>query len=233
MNRTLYALHRWVAAAAFLQLALWTLSGCFFAVVPITTVRGGFVAGAHEALIEGPVLPIPVILATLRDQGAPTSLELRGTPSGPFYVARIAGVIVRVDARTGGVAPVEQAEAEGIARRDQSASPGVRSASLLSEGTVEYRGKSLPAWRVALDDAAGTVVYVDARTGDVTARRNDTWRIYDFLWSLHIMDYRDRESFNHPLIMAASALAVATVWSGLVLWIARAWRAVRRGRDQP
>jgi uncharacterized iron-regulated membrane protein len=81
---------------------------------------------------------------------------------------------------------------------------------------------------VALGDAAGTVVYVDASTGDVTARRNDRWRTYDFFWSLHIMDYRGREDFNHWLIRAAALLAMATVASGIVLLALRAARWVRR-----
>lgn len=115
-------------------------------------------------------------------------------------------------------------EAEATARRDQPASPAVREARRLEAAPVELRGKPLPAWRIELDDAAHTVVYVDATSGEVTARRSDLWRAYDFLWSLHIMDYRERESFNHLLIRGASVLAVLTVFSGVVLWVLRARR---------
>jgi uncharacterized iron-regulated membrane protein len=111
----------------------------------------------------------------------------------------------------------------------------VRATTLVRDAApIEYRGEceqgdcALPAYRVALADAAGTVVYVDATTGDVTARRNDLWRTYDFLWSLHIMDYRGRESFNHLLIHAAACLAMATVLSGIVLLCVRAARWVRK-----
>ncbi|HEX3344126.1 MAG TPA: PepSY domain-containing protein, partial [Polyangiaceae bacterium] len=141
---------------------------------------------------------------------------------------------VRVDARSGEVAPVSRAEAETIARRDQPDSPGVRETTLV-EGTapLEYRDCehsecTLPAYRVALADASRTAVYVDAVTGDVTARRNDRWRLYDFFWSLHIMDYRAREDFNHALIRGASLLAVATVLSGIAVLALRATRWVRR-----
>ena len=141
---------------------------------------------------------------------------------------------MRVDARSGELAPVSRAEAELIARRDQLDSPAAREITLV-EGTppLEYRDCehaecTLPAYRVALADAAGTIVYVDAATGDVTARRNDRWRFYDFFWSLHIMDYRAREDFNHWLIRGAGLLAVATVLSGIVLLTIRATRWVRR-----
>jgi len=68
---------------------------------------------------------------------------------------------------------------------------------------------------------------VDGVTGEVTARRNDTWRVYDFLWGLHIMDYRGREDFRHELLIVAAVVAVLTATSGLVLWIVRAARALR------
>ena len=88
----------------------------------------------------------------------------------------------------------------------------------------------MPAYRVALADAEGTVIYVDALTGDVTARRNDRWRTYDFIWSLHIMDYRGREDFNHMLIRGAALLAMGTVMSGIILLTIRALRWLKRKR---
>ena len=136
--------------------------------------------------------------------------------------------VVRIDARGGGLAPVTRIEAETTASRDQPGSPRVREAALLDDAGIEYRGKPLPVWKVRLTDSADTVVYVDGRTGEVTARRNDVWRVYDFLWSLHIMDYGKREGFNHPLIMAAAALAFLTVASGSLLWGVRIVRRLRK-----
>lgn len=85
-------------------------------------------------------------------------------------------------------------------------------------------------WLVELADRDDTHVYVDARTGEVTARRNATWRVYDFLWSLHIMDYREREDFRHPLLVIAAVLAVTTAATGSVLWLLRfsRWKTRRQ-----
>lgn len=127
--------------------------------------------------------------------------------------------------------PVERAEAEAVARRDQRGSPEVAEAALVErDPPIEYRDHALPAWRVRLADEAGTVVWVDARTAQVTARRNDLWRWYDFLWSLHIMDWRGRESFNNPFLVIAASLAAIAVMGGITLWIVRLVRRVRRGR---
>ena len=64
----------------------------------------------------------------------------------------------------------------------------------------------------------------------MTARRSDLWRTYDFLWSLHIMDYRGRESFHHPLLIVAASVGMLTVVSGAALWLVRLARRWQRPR---
>lgn len=233
MNRRLYALHRWISLLTFVQLVAWTVSGSFFVLVPIERVRGTGVPGAHEAMFDehlATIAPASALAVAGADgmRGA-TQVELRpGREGALYYVVRAGEKTLRLDARTGARAPVEKAEAEATARRDQPGSPEIVSVERVEELRTEYRGKPLPAWRVLLGDDKGTAVYVDATTGEVTARRNDLWRTYDWLWSLHIMDYKERESFNHPLIMAAALLAVATVLSGATLWVMRFARRVRK-----
>jgi hypothetical protein len=237
MNRLLYFLHKWISAAAFVQLAVWTVSGSVFAWVSQESIRSSPVEGAHHGVVaEAPAVPIAraMEVAAAAGAGAVDRIELRGTPAGPYYFVHGQGTIVRVDARSGEVAPVSRTEAEAIARRDQPGSPPVNVTTLVeSSPPLEYRDCehiecTLPAYRVALADAAGTAIYIDAATGEVTARRNDRWRLYDFFWSLHIMDYRAREDFNHLLIRGAALLAVATVVSGIALLALRATRWVRR-----
>ena len=235
MNRRLYALHRWISAVAFAQLAAWTVSGTFFAVVPIERVRGTGVEGGHRSAIpqRGGELTPAEAMVRARQAGftAVSSLELRATAAGVFYVVSEGERKLRLDANTGRPAPVTIEEAKATARRDQAGAPPVASATLIERYPhIEYRDKPLPAWQVRLGDGSGTVVYVDATTGDVTARRSDLWRWYDFLWSLHIMDYGGRDDFNHPLLVGAAALALLTVLSGITLWCIRLVRWLRRKR---
>ncbi|MDH4260266.1 MAG: PepSY domain-containing protein, partial [Gammaproteobacteria bacterium] len=67
------------------------------------------------------------------------------------------------------------------------------------------------------NDPRKTTIYVSSTTGQVIARRNDIWRLYDFFWMLHIMDYRERVNFNHALLIGASALALGLAASGFWL----------------
>lgn len=236
MNRFLYAFHRWASAVVLVQLAIWTLSGLFFASFPITSVRGEHVdIDARLAIDDGAALVTPsTAIALAASNGiAADTIELRRSATGPVWICRGPHhAALRLDARSGGVKPVERAEAEAIARQDQRGLPAVIDAALVErDPPIEYRDHALPAWRVRLADEAGTVVWVDARTAQITARRNDLWRWYDFLWSLHIMDWRARESFNHPLLIVAAALAAIAVASGTTLWIVRLTRRIRRARE--
>ena len=233
MNRRLYALHRWISGLALLQLAVWVTTGLFFSIAPIGSVRGAHVEGANTLPLTdvAGVLSPKVVVAILSGTGPPPeSLELRASPRGPVYIVKHGMTVYRVDARTAERWAVDEREATEIARRDQPGEPTIAAvAPVLGDPPIEYRDKPLPAWRVRMRDAAATVIYVDANTGDVTARRNDLWRVYDFLWSLHIMDYRKRESFNHPLIIIAASMGLLTVLTGTALW---ATRIVRKARSR-
>ena len=107
-----------------------------------------------------------------------------------------------------------------------------RGSSRIAANDTEYRG-ALPAWRVDFEDGEGRSLYVAADTGAVTARRSTLWRVYDFLWGLHIMDWRGHEDFNTWLLIVATALALVMSVAGIVMLPSRlgftAWLQAARG----
>src|SRR3546814_12174863 len=64
-------------------------------------------------------------------------------------------------------------------------------------------------WRIDFADAENSSAYVSADTARFLVMRGDTWRTWDFFWMLHNMDYMERKSFNHPLIIF---VAFGTLW---------------------
>ena len=91
----------------------------------------------------------------------------------------------------------------------------------------EYRGAPLPLWRLWRAEDPDRVAYVDAMSGEVVVVRHDAWRWWDFLWSLHIMSYDDRDTIGTWLLKIFSVLALATAVLGLWLFI---HTRVRRAR---
>ncbi|MDP0971870.1 hypothetical protein Q6294_33595, partial [Klebsiella pneumoniae] len=72
--------------------------------------------------------------------------------------------------------------------------------------------------------------------GDVLEHRNKTWRLFDFFWMLHIMDYSGRQDFNNPLVVSAAVggfwLALSGIWLlftsfSLADFIPKRWRGTR------
>lgn len=233
LSRWVLQIHKWVALAVGLQIVLWVLGGVVMSAIPIERVRGEHniapqTAGALD--LEGVLAPMEV---AERAGVAPLRAELRDYLGQTVYVFTTAAGPVRVDARSGErLPPVTEDEARRIARADYAGDDEIAEVRFFPEPAWEYR-RSGPSWRVAFDDGEGTRLYVSTESGTVTARRNDVWRVYDFFWALHIMNFGDRENFNHMLLIAASVLALISSLAGLYLlfpWIAR---LLGMGRRKP
>ena len=214
-------------------------AGFVFSVLDIRAVRGELdsTMQPERHLHLGSLEALPEALRTALSNsvsGPIIGLELIDRGLGPHWEARDGegALLARMDldGRPAGLITSEQA-AE-VAKRDFVHDTSVLAVDLIESGPpTEYRGRPLPAYRVELEHAKDPHIYVDARTGAITARRNRSWRTFDFFWMLHTMDYRGRDDFNHPLLTIASLLAIATSGTGLTLW---AWRVLPiRRRKKP
>jgi len=212
--------HKWIALVVCIQVLLWMASGLFFAVYPIERVRSEHrVAPPRLEALNAAASLSPKDVAVLLPR-APTRLSYERDARGrAVVIAEFAeGRPALVDVAENRLAsPLTEAAAREIAQAAIQDPPPVSAARLVESESAEYRG-ALPAWRVTFRDPEGLVVYVAADTGRITARRSDLWRLYDALWALHIMDWRDHENFNNGLLIVAAALSLLVVITGIVLF---------------
>lgn len=215
--------HKWLALAVGIQLVLWAVSGFYMVVVDLDFIHG-------DSLVRNlkPALDVTgrfVSFDSLR-LGRPgiNTIRLRALPddgSAVYEVSTAAGIEL-VDARTGRkISPLPEARAIELARAYYAGSGDVTRATLIAseaDRPGELQSRSLPSWRVDFDDWLKTSLYVHAQSGALTTRRHRFWRWFDFLWSLHIMDYRERTDVNNKLLLIASVLGAITVISGF--WLA-------------
>ncbi|MCX7906890.1 MAG: peptidase M4 [Bacteroidetes bacterium] len=248
MARWIRKAHRYLGLIGGLQLLAWALGGVYFSWNPIARVRGEHLAAPPESWsgpprgLASPDQVLAAFYAARSDTPQVLVLTLRPLLGKPVYeiAYRDRGGKLRyalADAHTARLRPpIRREEALQIAQRDFLPQASVRRISWIERlpPGSEYRGKELPAWQVEFEHPTGTRLYVSAERGLVTARRNDTWRVFDFFWMLHIMDYRNRSDFNHWLLRVFSVLGLLTVLSGFVFGIATSPRLRRPlGRFRP
>ena len=84
----------------------------------------------------------------------------------------------------------------------------------------EYRGRSLPLYKVSTESDIGERinVYVNVFSGDIVAIRSSKWRIWDLLWGLHIIDWEERDNINNVLLQIFSILALISSITGVLLF---------------
>jgi uncharacterized iron-regulated membrane protein len=84
---------------------------------------------------------------------------------------------------------------------------------------AEIRGRDLPLWKVGFSVPESLNLYIEPWTGELVARRTARWRVFDFLWMLHIMDFEERDDFNTLLLHLAAALGLVLGITGLIYWL--------------
>lgn len=195
--------------------------------MPINDVRGSHLLQAPPTLrLEHTRLLSPSILVAQHRELAMLSLgriQLQQRLHTPVYVVKRADKLLVYNAETGRkLLPLTETEALSIAT-NASRLP-VLSATWVTEVKrgSEYREGELPAWKIELKGVDEAHLWIGANTGKVSAIRTNTWRLYDLLWSLHIMDYVDRDNFNSWLLRAFALLGVMTVASGVALFFVSA-----------
>lgn len=215
-------LHKWIGLAIGLQVAIWMLSGLMMGLLDNEQVKG------HRDLAETrdePLYPLTrslvepdTILVRLPQDVVVRSINLMSLLDRQVYRIRVHDQLQLYDALSGQRIELTEDVAGRIAQRDFSGTERVKAITQVQAPSMEIRRHQGNAWRVDFDDAESTSLYVSASDGSILERRNDTWRLFDVFWMLHIMDYQDREDFNHVLVIFASLVAAWFSITGIVLF---------------
>ena len=202
--------HKYLSLVISIQLLLWTVSGIYFAFNKIELVRG------EQYLIEQKVSKLNL-----------KEVESSFSGKNVNFVRRLDEWIIKVETDSGfsytdlqgqNLDELNSEEVREIVRLSTNLTPLMAQRIDKPEIRAEFRGRNLPIFKVATSTTDNINVYVDAFTGEVTAIRSDSWRIWDFLWGAHIIDYSERENINNFLIKILSILALLSSLSGIVLF---------------
>ena len=207
--------HKWLSLFIGLQVVIWSLSGLYMTAVHLDIIHGDhLVREAPVRSADVSQLRDPVAVAAAN--GA-TGARLTWVRDRPVYVlAGDAGEKVVDAARGDPVEPLNGAEIRSIARSTYTGGEEIASAALITDIPGEIRGREPPLWRVEFDQWNKPTLYFSPTTGELVTRRHELWRIFDFVWMMHIMDYWTRDNVNNPLIRVFT-------WGALLVVLSGAW----------
>jgi PepSY-associated TM region len=229
---TLFRWHRWLGYLVALQVLAWVVGGVVFSWVPFQ----GWVKSGD--LVKKATQPLPAHWATAlgavpTDRGDLLALQSVATASGPGLKLRYAKGEVLISANTGQPLPTPQpAQIAAFAQSLYMGQGQVGAVTMLDLvphrlGIVREMGEKQNVWQVQFSDSLGSRLYFDGSSGEFLAARNEAWVLYDFLWRLHVMDYREGGDFNNMLLRMATIAALFLTLTGLImstLAIRRSWR---------
>ena len=205
-------IHRYLSLFISIQFLLWTISGVFFSFNKIEEVRG------EQYLLESKEMDFSI--------NSPININSSGEIKF-FY--RLDDLVYEVN--LGGssyvyyqdgnpITKLSFSEVKEIIQTKTNLTPISVGEILKNERGSEYRGRPLPLFKVESLNKDGKVinVYLDPYSGQIRAIRSTQWRMWDFLWGLHIMDWTDRDNFNNNFIKFFSVLAFISALSGILLF---------------
>ena len=212
--------HIWLGWLTGVPLVLWCVSGLVMVAKPIEEVRGDHLRrqAAPVALPPGTDIAIrlpdnparPVVSAMTRVEDGRVITRLTYADDS----------VERFDADGRKLAPFSDVEARLLVAKRIGGGDRVQSVRLTDADNppLDFR-QPIAAWQVTLAD--GTHVYVGRESGEIAALRTRWWRVFDFMWGLHIMDLQTREDTHHPILILFAALALVGSVLGTTLLFRR------------
>jgi len=205
--------HVWLGWLVALPFLFWTVSGLVMVAKPIEEVRGEHLISPPKPIIVGSGLVAPQVEGR---QVLAVTLEPRA--DGPRWEIDFAGGEKRLaDPATGRLLPrlgAADAAKELMARYTGAAKVAEVSRIDANSPPLELR-RAMNGWVVRMSD--GAHFYLDGGSGEIIARRTSWWRIYDFMWGLHIMDLQGREDTHNPWVVSFGALSLGMVLLAFIL----------------
>lgn len=231
--------HRWFMLFVGLQFLIWSCSGLYMVLIDIHSIHGEdllsvkqpallYADDARQNIIGESSVQKPSqemrrsisidINDVLRVYPDATNITLAWLGKTPVYRFTDNGPLV-MDASTGKlIDSIPESLALELAIASLKEHREIKQIALITNnppGEIAFR--PLPLWRIDFVGINSPTLYVSSTSGEIVTVRQNTWRIFDALWRLHIMDYDEGEDINNWLLNIFSVSGFLAALSGLVL----------------
>ena len=231
----LASVHRWLGIAGCLLFVMWFGSGLVMSVVGFPALSDAERLHGLGALDAAQIRVSPT--AALQAAGVhsfPRRLWLEALPredgsSEPVWRMIMAdGGRHAISARSGArVTAIDVARAEAIARAF-SGQPGAHHVGIVERDqwtVLATLDRQRPFHRIALDDEAGTELYVSARSGEVVRDSTQRERFWNWLGAVphwfYFTPLREQSALWRQTLLWVSGICCISALSGLLLGVLR------------
>jgi uncharacterized iron-regulated membrane protein len=217
-SRLSQKIHKWLGLLVGVQLVIWTISGFYMVVIDIDIIHGDHLVQPTAELSAENLgrfsARLPQLVKTYPDAQALSLVSLAGRAVVKVQTQNRTLLLDPLNGEP--IAPIDSNRINQLAMTYYAANGVIEKATLIASNPPrEIGARPLPLWRIDFDDIWGTTLYISPTSGALATRRHTLWRVFDFVWMLHIMDYDEREDVNNMLLRLVSFLAFLLVLSGV------------------
>ena len=212
MNFLVRKTHKYLSFFISLQLLLWTISGIYFAFNKIELRRGEQYLNHLETSFDLSKIDFEIEKAKEVEfkKRLGTEIVIIKTKDATRYLNMLGQPLTKIS--------MEDAMASVLTQT--TLIPFATEEIVNEKSGSEYRGRSLPIYRVKSKNAKGTElnVYINVYSAEVVAIRSNKWKIWDLMWGFHIMDWKERDNIDNILLKIFSILALVSSVTGIMLF---------------
>ena len=220
--------HIWLGWLVGVPIVMWMVTGLVMVARPIDAVRGNHlrIDQAEQALPLANPAPVLNEIDVTRTVREIRTFMQRGR--SVTLVTRLDGSTARFNALDGVmIEPLDEQGARELVAKTIKGGNTIAAMRLFPADKVPFDfRRPVDVWQAELAD--GTRIYVGQHTGEIEAVRTRWWRLFDFMWGLHIMDLEAREDTSHPILILFAALGLTGSLLGTILMFRR-----RKARPSP
>jgi len=209
--------HKWLMLFLGIQFLIWSISGAYMVILDIDYIHGDSLVINHQAKINANKITYP--LSALRKRFPHLeNIEVGLFVGQEVYRFTLLDEKYVINASNGHeISPINSNDAIKAAKYYYSGNGDVTDAYLITENPpIELSRRALPAWRINFNDFGNPSIYVSAQTGTLVSKRHEFWRIFDLMFSLHVMDYEEEDPSNKLLFLFTIFSIMASIFGAIL-----------------
>jgi uncharacterized iron-regulated membrane protein len=230
MHKTARTLHKWLMLFLGLQFVIWSVTGTYMVFMHIDYIHGDSLISNPQTKINPDKLQYSLakLLQTYPEAEQISVGKLMQQDVYRFSITTINTTInatikstqqVLLNAQTGErLSPLNQTAAIALAQYYYLGNEPISEVSLLTDNPpFELSTRHLPAWRINFDHFSAPSLYISADSGLLVGKRHAFWRLFDWVFRFHVMDYGDAEEIDNQLLFWIALFSTLATVSGLIL----------------